>query len=534
MATQTQRFLQGEIVDTKFTIGQYLGGSEHSSVFVTQIGELRPRDAAIKLVAAPPGAAEAQLSRWRVASNFSHPHLVQVLEMGRCELDNKAMLYVVTELASENLAEILPERPLTPDETRDMLGDVVDVLAFIHSRGFVHGHIKPSNIMAVGEDLKLSSDGICRLGEEIENSGSASKYEPPEGWRNGASPAGDIWSLGITLCEVLTQQLPQWSPSDRKDPVLPEALPASFVEVVRHCLRREPKNRWSAAAIAAHLPRTTSPAPAHPAVAPAAPAAAAAYASTANAARAKAAPAVRAAMESETSGKRGYFIGAAALAVLLVLVFAGSKLVDRHVDGQVPQTATPGNVTQQPDAKPTQPPAAATEPVHPQTAPPAHLAATKPTPLASSKRPPAQPAPSHSSAPALLAAKPASVPPKPAADVAPKSVASSPATASTHGSVLREALPNVPQSASDTIHGTVRVAVRVKVDPSGNVSDAQIDSAGPSRYFANISLETARKWKFVAAKLGETSVPSIWILHFNYTKAGTTIQPSRLSPNRGR
>src|SRR5215469_10062500 len=171
MLTQTQRFLQGETVDGKFEIGEYLGGSNHSAVFRTQYGDIRPKDAAIKLVPAPAGAAEAQLSRWRLAANFSHPHLVQILQMGRCEAGNAAMLYVLTELASENLAEIIPERPLTTEEARELLEHVVDALGFIHRRGFVHGHIKPANIMAVGEELKLSSDGICRLGEDIEAAG---------------------------------------------------------------------------------------------------------------------------------------------------------------------------------------------------------------------------------------------------------------------------------------------------------------------------------------------------------------------------
>ena len=206
MTTQTQSFLQGEIVDGKYHLRQYLGGSDHGAVFLTEHGNLRPQKAAIKLVRVRPGNAELQLSRWRLAANLAHPHLVRIFDMGRCELENSAMLYVVMELADENLAQIIPERALTPDEARDMLAPVLDALAYMHGRGFVHGHIKPSNIMAVGEELKVSSDGICRLADAIESPGLPGVYDPPEGTRNGAAPAGDVWSLGATLVEVLTQQ----------------------------------------------------------------------------------------------------------------------------------------------------------------------------------------------------------------------------------------------------------------------------------------------------------------------------------------
>jgi eukaryotic-like serine/threonine-protein kinase len=525
MQTQTQRFLQGEIVDGKFQVGKYLGGSDHSAVFLTQYGELRPRDAAIKLVPARPGAMEAQLSRWRLAANFSHPHLAQILDMGRCEVGNTPMLYVVTELASENLSQIIPERALTPDEAREMLAHVLDVLTFIHSRGFVHGHVKPANILAIGDELKLSSDGICRLGETIEN-WPAGVYDPPEGSRNGASPAGDVWSIGMTLVEVLTQRLPDWTPSDRKDPVLPETLPAAFLDVAHHCLRREPKNRWGAAEAAAHLPRVT-PAPVAPVP-----------------------------VERQAPGPRRFAIGATMFAVALTAIFAGSRLVGRHAAEQGPQEVV-SNAPIQPEEKPS--PAPPTMPEHaalrPQiVAPPgkeqasSELGQRRPvpasTPASQTVVPPTKehvvqapaqqrPIPTSPPAPAKRSSAdvgstpaPAPTTTKSASNAAPGSAA----MAAPRGRVVHQVLPDVPKTASDTIWGTVRVGVRVSVDSSGKVTRAELDSAGPSRYFAALSLQAARNWEFAPPSRDGGPVASAWILHFNYTNSGTSVVPSQTQP----
>ncbi len=528
MTTQTQSFLQGQIVDGKYHLRQYLGGSDRGAVFLTEYGNLRPQKAAIKLVRVRAGNAELQLSRWRLAANLSHPHLVRIFDMGRCEVESSAMLYVVMELADENLAQIIPERPLTPDEARDMLAPVLDALSYMHSRGFVHGHIKPSNIVAVGEELKLSSDGICRLADSIESQSAPGVYDPPEGARNGAAPAGDVWSLGVTLVEVLTQEPLAWNPAERKEPSLPEALPEAFEDIARHCLRREPKNRWTAPDLADHLPRT--PIPRTPIAAPvrtapiATPAVQAAPAEKApapkvpvQAARTQTAPveavATKEKFEEKTPIAHRYVIGAIAFGVTLFAIIAAPRFFRQQP--AAPQTSVaqakqlraepPHIIVTQPVAQPK--PASQPEPI----------AETKPAPVSEpvAKETPA-PKPSTASAP------PPALPAEP--------IAQPPAGELVRGEVLQQVLPDVPQKASGTISGTVRVNVKVNVDPSGNVTAAELDAPGPSRYFANLSLHAARDWKFTPPKVNGENVASAWLLHFGYTSAGPKVAPSQTSP----
>ena len=98
------------------------------------------------------------------------------------------------------------------------------------------------------------------------------------------------------------------------------------------------------------------------------------------------------------------------------------------------------------------------------------------------------------------------------------------------GEVSHQVQPDVPDSAMRTISGTVKVAVRVSVNAAGNMTNADFDSAGPSKYFANKALEAARQWSFQPAEVGGQAVASTWILHFQFGPTGTTIAPEETAP----
>jgi TonB family protein len=109
---------------------------------------------------------------------------------------------------------------------------------------------------------------------------------------------------------------------------------------------------------------------------------------------------------------------------------------------------------------------------------------------------------------------------------APKPSAASP----THGEVLEQVLPDVSDKARGTIHGKVRVTVRVHVEPGGNVSQAELDSPGPSKYFADLALQSARRWEFTAPEVNGRSVPSDWLIRFEFSQSGTQVFPRQSAP----
>jgi TonB family protein len=91
-------------------------------------------------------------------------------------------------------------------------------------------------------------------------------------------------------------------------------------------------------------------------------------------------------------------------------------------------------------------------------------------------------------------------------------------------------LPDASGKALASIHGTVRVSVRVQVDPTGNVSAAALDSAGPSQYFADLALKAARRWQFTSPEVGGHSVPSEWLIRFHFTPSGPKAIPMQTAP----
>jgi TonB family protein len=244
---------EGQVVGGKFSLRQWLGGSGHSAVFLTQQPGQPSANAAIKLLAADGATADRQLSRWRAAAQLSHPHLMRIYEAGRCRIDGTPLLYVVMEYAEEDLSQILPQRPLAPSEVTDLLPPVLDALSYLHGQGFVHGRIKPSNVLAIGDQLKLSADQAVPATESNSERRRRDVYDAPETAAGIVSPAGDVWSVGMTLVGALTQNVSFAEERSPNEPDLPGTVPEPFRGIARECLHLDPKRRCSIAEIQARL-----------------------------------------------------------------------------------------------------------------------------------------------------------------------------------------------------------------------------------------------------------------------------------------
>jgi len=403
---------EGRTVDGRFLLGSYIGGSAGAAVFRTEyhVGEARP--SVLKLIPADHGTAETLAARWSMASDLSHPHLIRLLAHGAVREGDASYAYAVMEYGQDTLAEVLTDRALTPAETREMLDPLLSALAYLHGQGFAHGHLTPENILALDDQLKLSTDGLC----------------PVEAESCDSSPAADIYAVGEVICRALTRQLAPYS-----------ALPEPFRSIVQSCMRAKPSERPGAARVVQML---------------------------------------HAPVEAPRRERPNYVIWAVAI-VVLVIAF-GIVRSCRH-EPVAPVTPVP-------------PQAAATTPA----APPVQ----KPSPAPAPTRPaPAAPAPAvpEPAPPAVPSAKPAEPTP----------------------SVIQRFLPEIDRRARDTIHGAVRINVRVTVDDNGHVTRAEYETKPASGYLGKLTLEAARKWRFPSGDAGE------WLLRFQLHRADTTVAVER-------
>ena len=69
---------------------------------------------------------------------------------------------------------------MAPSEVSDLLPPVLDALFYLHKNGFVHGRVKPSNVLAAGDQLKLSSDQVAPVAQQDGSRRRRDVYDAPE------------------------------------------------------------------------------------------------------------------------------------------------------------------------------------------------------------------------------------------------------------------------------------------------------------------------------------------------------------------
>ena len=457
---------QGHLVNGVFPLGRCLGCSDHSGVFLTQ-SAARGGELAIKLVPTNRTLAEAQLPRWKRAGALTHPHLLRLLEWGGCQLDGLPYLYAVMEYADQTLAQLLLSRALTADEAQELLQPSLEALAFLHARNLLQGQLKPTNILVVGDQLKLASDTIRRVSDPPMSNHAPTVYDAPEERQGSSSTAADVWALGVTLFEAVTRHQPRGLGESGKGVMLPADFPPALRELVASCLSPSAYDRPSVTELFGLAGLRAPPIPAAPEPSAAEPSAAERNAveppapkpATPSAPAVAVAAASRSARSSapEFPKPRAMVMAFAAAAVAVALLWTGVRLFRaHHSPAAVPVQAPQGSLPQAP-----------------QTTPPA----------TSEPRAPGR-----------------------------GEIASAP-------TAVHEVIPDVSRSARRTIRGHINVWVRVIVDQGGSVIAATTDRNGPSRYFQRVALEAARQWTFPPA---DSPAQRLMQIRFDFSREGTS------------
>ena len=178
---------EGRTIDGAFRLTKLIRPEGRSAFFSTSNGTGIPT--VIRLIESHFDDDEI-LARWRGVQALDHANLVKLKSFGQVMVDETSLVYAVMEPVEANLAEILAERRLTVVETKQIATSLVAAVGALHSNGFVHEHIEPANVLAVGEEIKLRSDCI---------------RETPEGDEGVELKRWDVYDLSVVLLQSLTQ-----------------------------------------------------------------------------------------------------------------------------------------------------------------------------------------------------------------------------------------------------------------------------------------------------------------------------------------
>ena len=233
------------------------------------------RRVAVKELQIPPHLAGAQkrerIERFyreaKAAGTLSHRNIVTIHDVGQ---ENDRHFLVMEYLEGQSLRDILQMQGALPlKETVEITLQLCDALSYAHSRGVVHRDIKPDNVHILpGGVIKLTDFGIARITAEPSITtqgqvfGTPSYMSPEQVASHAVDHRTDLFSLGITLYEMLTGRKPFLGDSVititynimNIQPTMPVGVPVALQQILQRALAKDPNLRYqNAAAMAADL-----------------------------------------------------------------------------------------------------------------------------------------------------------------------------------------------------------------------------------------------------------------------------------------
>jgi serine/threonine-protein kinase len=207
------------------------------------------------------------------AGRLSHPNIVTIYDFGEAE----DTAYIAMELLrGETLRELLDRQRFSVRRAVRYAIQIADGLSAAHALGVIHRDIKPGNVVRLESGiLKITDFGIAQLpASNLTQAGTllgTPRYMSPELIRGTrVDPRSDIFSLGVVLYEMLTNQMPfdadslssimykvvNEQPADPRDSN--EHVSAGLTAVLARCLAKDPAERFQSAAELAKILRAIS------------------------------------------------------------------------------------------------------------------------------------------------------------------------------------------------------------------------------------------------------------------------------------
>ena len=251
------------IVDGRYRVVSRIGSGGMADVYCAEDLQLG-RNVALKLLHDRFAADGEFVERFRreasSAAGLQHPNVVAVYDRG--EWDGTS--YIAMEhVRGRTLKQLVTEEaPLDPGRAIGLVEQILRAARFAHRRGIIHRDLKPHNVIVDDEDrAKVTDFGIARAGaSDMTQTGSimgTAQYLSPEQAQGAPVDArSDLYSIGITLYELLTGRVPFDGDSAvtialkqvNEAPVPPSAYNAAVTPeldaVVLRALAKDPADRF--------------------------------------------------------------------------------------------------------------------------------------------------------------------------------------------------------------------------------------------------------------------------------------------------
>lgn len=253
----------GDVIQTRYELTEVLGRGGMAEVWQAEDSHLG-RPVAIKFLAPQLSSDPEFLVRFfseaQAVAGISHPNVVRVLDFGEYEESPFLVMECVT---GGPLTDKVGE-PHEPDWAFEVVAAAARAAGAAHEKGIVHRDIKPGNILMDQDgNAKLADFGIASSGrsERLTATGAAigsPHYISPEQASGGeATPASDVYALGIVLYELLTGVRPFEGDNITavaiahvdQEPAAPSThvpeVGAAVDAIVLKCLAKDPAHRYS-------------------------------------------------------------------------------------------------------------------------------------------------------------------------------------------------------------------------------------------------------------------------------------------------
>jgi serine/threonine-protein kinase len=245
------------------------------------------RDVAIKVLPAALANDGERLARFereaRLLGSLNHPHIATIHGLHEADLEGRSIRLLVMELVEgEDLLQVI-DRDVSFDRTIEIAIQITRALEAAHASGIVHRDLKPANVkMTASREIKVLDFGLAKaVGLETGSSsgvnptlsptitsagtvagtilGTAAYMSPEQARGRTVDRRADMWAFGCLLYELLAGQrafggetisdtlaavlkeAPDWS-------ALPKETPSGIRRLLRRCLEKDPRKRWSDAA----------------------------------------------------------------------------------------------------------------------------------------------------------------------------------------------------------------------------------------------------------------------------------------------